>query len=310
MIPGLDISHWQGTIDWPAVARSGQRFAFLKATEGAAYVDPTFRANRDGALAAGMAVGAYHFAQPSEGSAVAQAERHFRTAGPLDEGRLPCVLDLEHGVGDLTAWTLAYLDRIEELTGRVPIVYTYASFWRLHVRPLAEFGRYPLWLAAYGPAPSALPPWPGWLIWQYTSGGSVPGIAGRVDLNRFAGSQADLDALAGRIPPPPAGPQEDEMQRTCHHPTLPRQPDGRVPTYRWLDGVDPTRVRVLGYNGAPLYPAGQYGGLTVTAGSAFGVPFIDLAGLAAPVSGIGPTSDGSVVLDCEDGGSIDVAAPA
>jgi hypothetical protein len=115
----------------------------------------------------------------------------------------------------------------------------------------------------------------------------------------------ELDPAA----PPPTHAEDNDVNRTCHHPTLPRQPDGRVPTYRWLSGVDPTRVRVLGYNGAPLYPAGQYGGLTVTAGEGFGVPYIDLAGLAAPVSGIGPTRDG-VVLDCDDGGSIDVAAPA
>src|SRR6059058_1692614 len=63
-LEGIDVSHWNGSIDWSQVASSGERFAIMKATEGRTYVDPTYSSNRQGALDAGLAVTAYHFARP------------------------------------------------------------------------------------------------------------------------------------------------------------------------------------------------------------------------------------------------------
>src|SRR5688572_13662578 len=93
---GIDISHWQNEIDWTRVAGAGKRFAFMKASEDHDYVDPTYGLNRARAKAAGLRVGAYHFAQPSKtsGDALAEAD-HFLDTAVIDSGDLPPVLDLE-----------------------------------------------------------------------------------------------------------------------------------------------------------------------------------------------------------------------
>src|SRR5256714_3531030 len=77
-LEGIDVSHWNGSIDWSQVASSGERFAIMKATEGVSYVDPTYAHNRQAALAAGMVVAAYHFARP---------DLHPSEAGGAAEGR-------------------------------------------------------------------------------------------------------------------------------------------------------------------------------------------------------------------------------
>src|SRR5262249_52944076 len=78
MLAGIDVSHWQGSINWAKVGGDGVSFAIMKATEGRSYVDPTYSTNVDGATSNGIAVGAYHFAGPSsqQGDAVAEAD-HF-----------------------------------------------------------------------------------------------------------------------------------------------------------------------------------------------------------------------------------------
>jgi GH25 family lysozyme M1 (1,4-beta-N-acetylmuramidase) len=78
-ISGIDVSHFQGTINWSSVAAAGKQFAFAKATEGVTYVDPTVGTNTAGARAAGLLVGVYHFAHPDTNTAAAEAQ-HFLTA--------------------------------------------------------------------------------------------------------------------------------------------------------------------------------------------------------------------------------------
>ncbi len=101
---GIDISHWQGTIDWNGVAGAGKRFAYMKASEGTSYRDPTYPTNRDQAKALGLYVGAYHFAQPGRtpGDAVAEAD-FFLAVSQLAAGDLLPALDLEvtGGLGPL-----------------------------------------------------------------------------------------------------------------------------------------------------------------------------------------------------------------
>src|SRR5439155_21218837 len=83
-LEGVDISHWNGTIDWSQVAASGERFVVMKATEGTGYVDPTYSSNRQGALAAGLVVTAYHFARPdlhpAQAGAMAEADHYVDVA--------------------------------------------------------------------------------------------------------------------------------------------------------------------------------------------------------------------------------------
>jgi len=203
-VMGIDVSKWQhddgGPIDWRRVKASGQRFAFIKATGGSSRIDPWFERNWAGARRAGLITGAYHYSDPSR-SAVAQARLIVSVVGSTREANnLGIVLDLEDTGGlrpaALVRWAKTFLNEVERLTGRVPIVYTGPNFWKTKVRSSA-FGAYPLWLARYNSqAPAPLPGWNRWTFWQYTSSGRVPGIVGAVDRNWFCCSLATLRALA------------------------------------------------------------------------------------------------------------------
>lgn len=197
-LEGIDVSHWQGTIDWARVARSKVRFAIGKATEGQTYSDPTYGTNRSGAKAAGITWGAYHYARPdtSANDALAEADHYVDTAA-LAAGDLIPALDLEDSGGlsaaDLTTWVRTWVERVADRTGAKPMIYTTASFWRTELADSTWFADngYTLWIANWGVSKPAVPAssWAGhgWTFWQYSSTGSVPGISGSVDLDRFNG---------------------------------------------------------------------------------------------------------------------------
>lgn len=215
---GIDVSHWQGSVDWAKVRSDGITFAFMKATEGTSYADPTLTTNWAGAQSAGVYRAAYHFARPSTaaGSAANQARFFVSRAGVFQGvGDLPPVLDLEAtgglGPAALKAWVATWLSTVEQLTGRTPILYFSPSFWTDHVGNSTAFTRYPLWIAHYTTGSPRVPGgWPTWTFWQRTSSGRVDGIGGRVDLNSFNGSEAQLATLAnttgGSSAPAPTGP--------------------------------------------------------------------------------------------------------
>ena len=198
---GIDISHWQGDIDWTQVRAAGKEFAFMKASEDIDFVDTTYGLNRARAKAAGFVIGAYHFAQPDPlpGDAVAEADHFLDTAGIAD-GDLPPVLDLERtgGLtpGALRNWVTAYLERIRERTGVRGVIYTSPNFWANNMASTDWFatnGYRVVWVAHWTTAPAPTVPasdWAGfgWTFWQYTSSGTVAGITGRVDLDRFDGA--------------------------------------------------------------------------------------------------------------------------
>ena len=198
---GIDVSHWQNTIDWTKVAGAGKRFAYIKASESTDFVDPLFYQNRSQARAAGLYVGAYHFAQPSTtaGDAVAEADHFIAVAAPAKGDLLP-VLDLERtgglSSGALTAWVQGYMGRILSRTGVHAVIYVSPSFWKNYMGDTTWFslnGFNVLWVAHWTTASSPTVPggnWggDGWTFWQYTSDGVVPGISGRVDMNRYNGT--------------------------------------------------------------------------------------------------------------------------
>jgi GH25 family lysozyme M1 (1,4-beta-N-acetylmuramidase) len=209
---GIDVSHWQNTIDWSLVAASGKRFAYMKASEGTTLVDQTYASNRAQAKAYGLIVGAYHFARPNRtpGDAVAEAD-YFLAMSQVAAGDLLPVLDLEVNGGlspvELQEWVKGYLGRIYERTGARGVIYTSPSFWRNSMADTSWFaanGYRTLWVAHWtsGPAPS-VPAWNwggiGWTFWQYTSSGTVPGISGRVDLNRYNGTDLAPVLLANGV---------------------------------------------------------------------------------------------------------------
>jgi GH25 family lysozyme M1 (1,4-beta-N-acetylmuramidase) len=225
-IPGIDVSHWQGEIDWRRVAEKGKRFAFLKATDGHDFLDPTFRINRNGARANDLLVGAYHFARPdpSKGDAAEEA-RWFASQADPNPGNLLPVLDLETSKGldrtEVTLWIRRWVAEVRRLTGVTPLIYTSPYGWMHRTgdsRAPARDGA-PLWIAHWGVESPLLPAgdWDGngWRVWQYTSDGHVAGIAGRVDLDVVPGNSLgpitirrltlEVDGDAGQVVSSPAG---------------------------------------------------------------------------------------------------------
>jgi lysozyme len=200
-IQGIDISKWQGTINWKAFNGTPYKFAFCKATEGTTYTDPNFSVNYRGIKSAGLIRGAYHYGRPAT-DPVTQANFFVNTVKPI-KGDLQLVLDLETADGktatQVRAWTVAFCNQIQSRTGRPAIIYTGFYFWR----DMAGNGsnlNCPLWLAAYvanPTTPTNLIPaaWGTWSFWQYTDASTVSGISGGVDADCFNGTLAGLNAL-------------------------------------------------------------------------------------------------------------------
>lgn len=194
---GVDVARYQGRIDWAALAGHDVSFAFIKATEGGDWVDPTFHDNWLGAKRAGIPRGAYHFFTLCR-DAGEQAEHFLATVGDMSGAMLPA-LDAEHmgtckegpTMTDVAGGVLTFLDRVHVTTGARPVIYTTEEFYTAHLAGKTPGERF--WLRsilrppAYGPE--------NWLFWQYTGNGRRRGIDGAVDLNIFDGDKAALEAL-------------------------------------------------------------------------------------------------------------------
>ncbi len=181
---GVDVSDYQGQVDWQVVAASGRTFAICKATEGIGFTCKTFARNWKGILEAGLVRGAYHFGRPDDNSPAAEVD-HFLfvidAAGGVQPGDL-LALDLEDGTGDLAGWTLNWLRLVEARTGITPLLYSSPSFLARHNLTGPDLGAYPLWLASYRPDPPDPPSdWDRLTLWQHTDRAGVPGINGFCD---------------------------------------------------------------------------------------------------------------------------------
>jgi GH25 family lysozyme M1 (1,4-beta-N-acetylmuramidase) len=178
----VDVSTWQGNIDWNAVKAAGVTFAWIKATEGIGFVDPKFAQNWQAIKAAGIPRGAYYFSRPDlSGDYIAESQFFLDTVKPERGDRL--AMDLEVGGGNLNNFAYQSLKHIRDITGIPPFLYTYLSFvfQSLTEPALNEF---PLWLADYTTSePTPPSPFTQIALWQYTSSGTIVGIPGRVDLN-------------------------------------------------------------------------------------------------------------------------------
>ena len=195
---GIDVSHYQGTVNWAEVRGAGCAFAFAKATEGTSVVDPTFNANWNGMKEAGLVRGAYHFFRPEQDGV--QQAKHFLQVCQIEPGDLPPVIDIELNDGITGSRLIAgvgnWIDTVAQATGTTPLIYTAAYFWNEYMND--GFGKFPLWLAHYTSAstPQPLPHgWTDWTFWQYSQSLPIPGVNGNADHNRFNGTQADLQAL-------------------------------------------------------------------------------------------------------------------
>ena len=191
MLKGIDISRWQGVINWNAV-KDQVNFAIIKASGGddGLYPDGQFVRNRDEARRLGIPRGFYHFA--GAGNPEQEAQHFANVVGGLQKGEL-VVLDWEVPHSNPVDWCNRFLKKAEALFGVKPLIYLSGSTARgLNWQPVVD-GNYGLWIAQWGnndDIPDGNPSsgqWPFWALWQYSSTGSVNGIAGRVDLDLFNG---------------------------------------------------------------------------------------------------------------------------
>jgi lysozyme len=187
--PGIDVSHYQGVIDWAQVASAGIKFAYIKATDGVVHVDPYFHRNWEGAKSAGIYRGAYHFFRP-EFNEISQLALFIRTVGPLIDLPLllPCALDLEVGPMDQAELDNAF-KFLKALDAAKPVLYVDKSTGEKIKEE--RFAQFSLWLADY----STIEPM-SWTFWQHTPQGQVGGIQNAVDLNWFNGPFEELEKLA------------------------------------------------------------------------------------------------------------------
>lgn len=215
-LPGIDVSYWNAAVDWSKVSAAGMKFAFVKASEGESYVDPTFRTNWSGAKAAGVLRGAYHFFR-SNADPGKQADcfiNALKASG--DMGDLPPAIDLESNDGQpnqrVISRAKAWMDRVQSALNRKPIIYSGQYFLQDHFSepgggPPAWAKDYPLWVAQYpnryapGMKPGLPQGWTQWKFWQYSDKGRVNGIIDKVDLDLFNGSLEELYQFAGKAMP-------------------------------------------------------------------------------------------------------------
>jgi lysozyme len=215
-VEGVDVFDGQGRVDWAAVARTGVRFAFIKATQGTYDTQSTFGFNWSQAESAGILRSAYHFFDPTEDGA-AQAGHFLSVVGKTAPGDLPPMLDIECPDGDssclysgasgaasateITTRMWAFLEAVEEATGSKPILYTFGVYLAENGVVTSGLSAYPLALAYPSDAACIQPPapWARAAFWQYSWAGSVDGIVVPVDRDRFLGSLPELQALASPV---------------------------------------------------------------------------------------------------------------
>lgn len=199
-IRGIDISHYQGNIDWEQLKNAmimgcPLRFVIIKSTEGSTRLDENFRENFNQARDFGFIRGVYHFW--SNKSTAREQAYFFLDKVHLTEGDLPPVLDIEHkpadkSVEDFQRDVLTWLHIVEDRYHVKPIIYTYYKFKEQYLSA-PVFDDYPYWIAHY--YVDKVQYKGKWKFWQHTDAGKLPGIKGYVDFNIYNGSYYDLRQL-------------------------------------------------------------------------------------------------------------------
>lgn len=194
-VHGIDVSHYQGRIDWTQIAAQDIHFAYIKASEGEWLQDSMFCTNWEAAKLVGIKRGAYHFYRPNVD--VRKQISNFIGAVEMEYGDLPPVLDIEvlDGVAtpDLLPNLTYWLNIMELHYGMKPVIYTNLKFYNKHLA--GSFAEYPTWIARYNDKEPRLACGTAWQFWQYGNRGRLQGIEGDVDFNIFVGTRQELDEL-------------------------------------------------------------------------------------------------------------------
>jgi GH25 family lysozyme M1 (1,4-beta-N-acetylmuramidase) len=202
---GMDVSGWQGNVNWSGAWANGARFAYVKATEGTGYTNPYFAQQYNGSYNVGMIRGAYHFARPNVSGGTTQANYFVDHGGgwSRDGKTLPGTLDIEYNpygstcyglsATSMVYWIKAFSDQYHARTSRWPVIYTTTNWWSQCTGNLGDFtSTNPLWVARYASTVGALPyAWSFYTFWQYSDSGVFPG-----DQDLFNGGYDRLQALA------------------------------------------------------------------------------------------------------------------
>lgn len=249
---GVDVSRWQGVMDYRKTVAAGAEFAIAKMSEGLS-VDPLWEQNSIEIIRAGLLLGAYHFFRP-ELDAIAQAD-HFIKNYPIRGTHLPPALDLEiapHNSAEYRAGVVAWLNRVRDALGPAPMIYTNRSFYNTWLQGLGLPKEFLLWIASYTNASAPLMPneFSTWEFWQYTNKGNGAkygaSASAAIDLNLFNGTAAQLRARYPALVRPPTGiPPELERGRysvTADTLNVRAQPMTRPDLYK------PPVVRTLALN--------------------------------------------------------------
>jgi len=204
-VRGVDVSSWQGTIDWPALAGQDVDFAYVKATEGSGFVDDTFETNLQGARDAGVLVGAYHFFS-FESPGRTQAENILRTV-PADPDLLPVAIDVEHygefyrdppDPAAIRAELRELVATLRDHYGVEPVIYATQAAYSRYIA--GEHTESPLWIRAVY-LPPRVSDGREWAFWQYSHRDRLDGYDGEesfIDMNVFRGDLADLGLRRSR----------------------------------------------------------------------------------------------------------------
>ncbi|GAA1948009.1 lysozyme [Amycolatopsis minnesotensis] len=200
-VAGIDVSGYQGNVNWQSYWNAGKRFAYVKATEGTGYRNPYFTQQYNGSYNVGMIRGSYHYGRPDVSGGAAQADYFVAHGGgwSKDGKTLPGTLDIEWGPNNacyglsqaaMVSWIKAFSDQYHKRTSRWPVIYTATSWWTQCTGNKGDFSSTnPLWVARYASAPGALPfKWGFYTFWQYSSS--------PIDQDSFNGSIDRLKALA------------------------------------------------------------------------------------------------------------------
>ena len=197
-VQGVDVSHYQGEIDWQKIKEQGISFAFIKATEGSSHVDEKFLDNWKQAEEAGMIKGAYHFFS-FDSSGKTQAKLYRKTVGTLTGNLIP-VIDVEYygkkeknppSKEEVRSNLQTMLDLLEKEYQVKPMIYTTYKVYHTYIKD--TFKEYPLWIRnVYYPPVDVIE---GWDIWQYSDTGILDGYTGKevyIDQNVFYGTKEQL----------------------------------------------------------------------------------------------------------------------
>ncbi|WP_337013269.1 glycoside hydrolase family 25 protein [Pantoea sp. AS142] len=197
---GIDVSHWQGDIDFEKVAATGIEYVFIKATEGATGQDAKYLDNRNGFMSAGVIIGAYHYFRALSSTPEAQRDNIVTTltAAGYDSSAEYFIVDAERS-GNEAATPDEMADKLYQLMqllndeailgGRKPLIYCSNNFWNNYISGNKyAFSEYPLWIANWNVDEPAIPAtWTdagkSWSVWQYSDKGRVDGINEDVDLD-------------------------------------------------------------------------------------------------------------------------------